>query len=109
MKSQSRQGTTERVLKRFAEEKGLVKRGWSKITAEILEAVSQPERKMRIMYRTNLNFDRFDRYFNDLLEKGFIEKSIDADGHPTYKISERGKTLLAAIEKVYELFSPASS
>lgn len=85
------------------------KRGWSRITAEILEAVSQPERKMRIMYKTNLNYSRFDRYFDDLLEKGLIEKIVGSDGKPMYKISERGRTLLAAIKKVYEIFSAGVS
>lgn len=84
------------------------KRGWSSITADILEAVSQPAKKMRIMYKTNLNFCRFNKHFGDLLEKGFIEKTVDPDGKPVYKISERGRTLLAALKKVQEVFSSES-
>ena len=81
------------------------KRGWSSITADILEAVSQPAKKMRIMYKTNLNFCRFNKHFGDLLEKGFIERTVDPAGKTVYKISERGKTLLAALNKVQEIFS----
>lgn len=79
------------------------KRGWGGITIDVLEATLHPERKMRIMYRANLNFERFNRYFYDLLEKGFIEKVNDPNGKPLYKISERGKTLLAALKKAQEL------
>jgi predicted transcriptional regulator len=81
------------------------KRGWGAISIDILEATLTPEKKMRIMYRANLNFDRFNRYFYDLLNKGFIEKANDPDGMSSYKISERGKTLLAALRKAQELAS----
>jgi predicted transcriptional regulator len=91
------------VLK--AEGRGLGRRGWSSITAELLEAVLQPERKMRVMYRANLNYARFRRHFTELVEKGFIEKIADSEGKPMYKISERGRTLLAALKKVKEISS----
>lgn len=75
------------------------------ITINILEATLQPQRKMRIMYKANLNFARFNKYFYDLLEKGFINRLDDPDGKPLYKISERGKTLLDALKKVQDLAS----
>jgi predicted transcriptional regulator len=81
------------------------KRGWGGITVDVLEATLRPERKMRIMYRANLNFERFNRYFYDLLKKGFIEKTTDPNGKPLYRISERGKTLLVALKKAQELAS----
>jgi predicted transcriptional regulator len=84
----------------------LRKRGWSSIIADILEATGKPERKMRIMYKSNLNFARFNKYFYDLLEKGFLEETVDSSGHSFYKISKRGKDLLDALKKVEELFSP---
>ena len=86
-------------------EKSVRKRGWGAITIDILEATLTPEKKMRIMYRANLNFERFNRYFYDLLKKGFIEEANDPDEKPFYRISERGKTLLAALRKVQELAS----
>lgn len=81
------------------------KRGWGAITIDILEATLTPEKKMRIMYRANLNFERFNRYFYDLLRKGFIEEANDPDEKPLYRVSERGKTLLAALKKARDLFS----
>ncbi|MCW4044506.1 MAG: winged helix-turn-helix domain-containing protein [Candidatus Bathyarchaeota archaeon] len=84
-------------------ERKVLKRGWDSITIDLLAAALQPEKRMRIMYKANLNFDRFKRYFYDLLEKGFIEKMEDNDGHAFYKTSERGKTLLAALRKAHDL------
>jgi len=79
------------------------KRGWDSITIDILAAALQPEKKMRIMYKANLNFDRFYRYFCDLQEKGFIEKIEDGNGQAFYRTSQRGKTLLAACRKSQDL------
>jgi predicted transcriptional regulator len=81
------------------------KRGWGGITIDILEATLTPEKKMRIMYRANLNFERFNRYFYDLLRKGFIEEVNDSDGRSLYRISKRGKTLLETLRKARDLFS----
>ncbi len=58
---------------------------------------------MRVMYKANLNFERFNRYFYDLLRKGFIEEKNGSDGRLVYKTTERGKTLLAVIKKAQQL------
>ena len=79
------------------------KRGWGTITIDILEATLAPQKKMRIMYSANLNYARFNKYFSDFLNKGFIEKTSDPDGKVCYHISQRGKTLLAALKKANEL------
>jgi predicted transcriptional regulator len=83
----------------------LRKRGWGTITVDILEAALTPQKKMRIMYKVNLNYDRFSSHFIDLVEKGFIVEADDPDGHPSYMISERGRTFLAALTKARELAS----
>ncbi len=80
------------------------KRGWGEITADILEATLKPEKKMRIMYKSNLNFERFDKYFQELLGKGLIEALNDSDGKTAYVISARGKTLLSALKKARDIF-----
>jgi predicted transcriptional regulator len=85
------------------------KRDWQAISIDILEATLNPQKKMRIMYKSNLNFERFNRYFYDLLRKGFVEEVNDSDGRSSYKISERGKTLLVALRKARELFSSEGS
>lgn len=58
---------------------------------------------MRIMYRANLNFDRFNKYFGDFLRKGFIEEVNDGNGRREYKITERGKQLLEVLKQAEEL------
>jgi len=58
---------------------------------------------MKIMYRSNLNFERFNNYFYDLLRKGFIEGMLDSDGRDKYKITERGRTLLDVLRKAEAL------
>ena len=85
------------------------KRDGQAISIDILEATLTPQKKMRIMYKSNLNFERFNRYFYDLLRKGFVEEVNDSDGRSSYKISERGKTLLVALRKARELFSSEGS
>jgi predicted transcriptional regulator len=81
----------------------LSKRGWGTITIDILEATLTPQKKMRIMYRANLNYARFNKYFSDFLKKGFIESIEAPDGKVSYRISQRGKTLLAVLKKAQEL------
>ena len=79
------------------------KRSWPTITIDILEATLHPSNKMRVMYRSNLNFERFNKYFYDLLRKGFVEEMDNGNGRSTYKITERGRTLLEVLRKAHEL------
>ena len=81
----------------------LPKRGWGTITIDILEATIAPQKKMRIMYKSNLNYARFNKYFYDFLKKGFIEEINGCDGKMCYHISQRGKTLLVVLKKANEL------
>jgi hypothetical protein len=52
----------------------MCRHSWPGITTDILEVTLTPSNKMRVMYKANLNFERFNRYFYDLLRKGFIEE-----------------------------------
>ncbi len=88
----------------LSKEKNLMhKRGREAITRDILEATLTPRKKMRIMYKANLNYVRFNKYFGDFLKKGFIEATRDPEGNMCYSISQRGKTLLAVLNKANEL------
>ena len=55
------------------------------------------------MYQANLNYVRFNSYLSDFQSKGFIEAFKDAEGKGWYRITPRGKTLLALLRKVNEL------
>jgi predicted transcriptional regulator len=81
------------------------RRSWADITVDILAVTLTPQNKMRIMYRSNLNFERFNKYFKDLLKKGFIEEVKDANGRLLYKTTERDKTLLETLKKAQQLVS----
>ena len=80
------------------------KRDWGEITIDILEAALKPEKKMRIMYRANMNFRRFDKYFQEFLKRGLIEDQGNLNGKFLYITSNRGKTLLEALRKAREIF-----
>jgi len=79
------------------------RRSWPEITVEILEVTLSPSNKMRVMYGSNLNFECFNRYFYDLLRKGFIEEINCSDGRSVYTITERGRTLLDVLRKAEAL------
>jgi len=64
---------------------------------------------MRIMYKSNLNFERFNKYFYDLLRKGLVEERNGSNGRLVYKATERGRTLLEVLRKAQELFSSEES
>ena len=81
------------------------KRGWGGISIDLLEAALKPERKMRIMYKSNLNFERFDKYFHEFLSKGFFEEHNGSDGKALYVTTERGKALLDALRKARSIFA----
>jgi len=55
------------------------------------------------MYRSNLNFQRFNRYFYDLLRKGFIEEIDNGNDRTMYRITDRGRTLLEVLKKAEQL------
>lgn len=80
------------------------RRSWPEITMDILEATSTPLNKMRVMYKSNLNFERFNRYFYNLLRKGFIMEVDGSDSTRTeYKTTRSGKNLLKVLRKAHEL------
>jgi len=81
------------------------RRNWPEITVDILEVTLIPSNKMRIMYKSNLNFERFNKYFYDLLRKGFIEEMDDSNGRRVYKATETGRALLEVLKKAQELVS----
>jgi len=79
------------------------RRSWPEIIIKILEVTATPSNKMRILYGSNLNFERFNNYFYGLLRKGFIEEMNGSDGRSKYKITERGRTLLEVLRKAEAL------
>jgi predicted transcriptional regulator len=82
------------------------KRGWSHISIDILESGLTPLSKTRLMYKSNLNFVRFNEYFDDFLKKGLLEEIENHSGKVRlYVTSERGKVLLAALRNAEKIFA----
>ena len=79
------------------------RRSWPEIIIKILEVTVTPSNKMKIMYSSNLNFQRFNSHFHNLLLKGLIEEIKDSDGRSAYKITERGRTLLDVLRKANDI------
>ena len=80
------------------------RRSWPEITIDILTVTMRPSNKMRIMYKSNLNFQRFNRYFYDLLRKDFIREINSSERGSVYEITERGRNFLDVLRKAESLF-----
>lgn len=80
------------------------KRSWSNISIDILEANLTPLSKTRLMYKSDLNFKRFNEYFVDFLKKDLLKEVEDSSGRKLYITSERGQILLAALKKAQKIF-----
>jgi predicted transcriptional regulator len=82
------------------------KRSWSSISIDILESGLTPLPKTRLMYKSNLNFTRFNEYFEDFLRKEFLlEVENDYRKARLYVTSERGKVFLAALKNAQKIFA----
>mgnify|MGYP006267480017 FL=1 len=76
------------------------RRSRTEVIMDILVEASQGANKTRIMYRANLNFLRFERYFSELLDKGLIaEVNNPTSGKVIYETTEEGKVLLEVLKK----------
>jgi predicted transcriptional regulator len=81
----------------------LQKRGWGTIAIEILEAALSAQKKTRIMYLTNLNYVRTNKYLVDFVRRGFILEVVDSEGKREYVISEEGKIFLLALKNAKDI------
>jgi predicted transcriptional regulator len=82
----------------FAREKRLLKRrSRGEVIVDILHEALHGANKTRIMYRANMNFIRFERYFGELLSKGLIvvvDNPGVYSGGIIYQTTEKGRVLL---------------
>jgi predicted transcriptional regulator len=81
------------------------KRSWSAISSDILESGLTPLSKTRLMYKSHLNFRRFNEYFDDFLRKRLLVEAEKSSGRTKlYVTSKRGKVLLAALREAQKIF-----
>ena len=58
------------------------------------------------MYHCNLNFMRFNRYLQELLDAGLIESvSSNPEDVVLYKTSDKGRELIRVLRKANDLMS----
>ncbi|UCE28736.1 MAG: transcriptional regulator [Candidatus Bathyarchaeota archaeon] len=78
------------------------RRSRTEVIVDILSETLVEANKTRIIYRANLNFLRFKRYFDELLGAGLIEVSDNPGsecGGVMYKTTGKGRDLLKVLEK----------
>lgn len=86
----------------------MVRRSRAEVINDILSEALKGANKTRIMYRANLNFLRFERYFGELLWAGLVEVVDNPGGEfggVVYRTTVRGRELLEALKKTREFIS----
>ena len=92
--------------------RGIKQRSRWDIMGDILNVISEEERakKTRIMQRSNLDWRIFKRYFDPLVERGFVEDGGGGqDEGETYGLTEKGKDLLMKLQEVREMLQTSST
>ncbi len=76
-------------------------RGRFEIISDILAVVKEngKPKKTRIMQRACLNWDTFQKYFDSLLDEGFVARCETE----SYELTEKGKELLRRLNAVNEM------
>jgi predicted transcriptional regulator len=76
------------------------------VICDILNEALGGANKTRLMYHCNLNFMRFNRYLQELLDAGLVER-IDSnpEGIVLYRTSDKGRELVKVLRKANEFLS----
>jgi len=86
----------------------LRRRSRAEVIVDILSEAMKGANKTRIMYRANLNFLRFERYFGELLAKGLIvvvDNPGVYSGGVVYQTTEKGRELLVILRQARDIVS----
>jgi len=76
------------------------------VICDILSEAFGGANKTRLMYHCNLNFMRFNRYLQELLDAGLIERVGSNPGSVVlYKTSDKGRELVKVLRKANDLMS----
>lgn len=69
------------------------------IIVEILRLCLEGEKATHIIYKSNLNFKRFQAYVQYLLSKELLEVFEKLNGSKIYQTTEKGKLFLELVEE----------
>ena len=91
--------------------RGIKQRSRWDIMGDILKGISEEERarKTRIMQRSNLDWRSFKRYFDPLVERGFVGGVGEPGERKTYELTEKGKDLLMKLQELREILQTSST
>ena len=91
--------------------RGIKQRSRWDIMGDILKGISEEERarKTRIMQRSNLDWRSFKRYFDPLVERGFVEGGGEPHEGGIYELTEKGKDLLMKLQELKEMLQTSST
>lgn len=82
------------------------RRSRAQVIVEILSEASGGANKTRLMYRCNLNFDRFNRYLRELFDAGLVDRiGPNPRGVSLYKTTDKGRELLRVLRKAGEFMA----
>ena len=76
------------------------KRSESEIIAQILYSAEKEAKKTQLLYKANISYTHFTKYFNFLIEKEFIKIKDQNYTGKIYKTTEKGQHLLESINKL---------
>jgi len=79
---------------------GFFNRSRFDIMACILENSNESSRKMRLIYRCNLNLSQFNLYKDHLVKAGFLKGSRREDGVEIFETTESGEEFLIDYGKI---------
>ena len=81
-----------------------VKRDSITIMADILRALAngRSSKKMSVVYKANLNFDRIGKYLDLLIATGHVEIVTSDQGRDSYRITARGRDFLSQFDRLVE-------
>lgn len=82
------------------------RRSRTEVIIDILSEALNGSNKTRLMYQCNLNFVRFNRYLQDLLDAGLIKcVGVNPGNIVLYKTTNKGRELLSVLRKAREFLS----
>jgi len=75
------------------------------ILFDILKVISEEEgvKKTRIMQKANLDWRSFKRYFDFLMDHGFLRAGDESGKRKSYKLTKKGQNLLVELQEVTEI------
>jgi len=90
----------------FPKHRSSRRRSRSEVIFDILNEGLVGANKTRLMYYCNLNFVRFSRYLQELLDAALIEYvEANPEGVVLYKTTDKGRRLLRVLHRAGELLS----